>query len=593
VKEVLPRLIRIARVGKMTYTVIIRKEMIMPHFSRLFVATLFVFAANTQAQLMTDAGYQDLDTCPYSEPFDQYEVPTKISSGSLMYGSGCIDTDRFRPPVILENNEQMIRFANYRHNPRVNGEKTAESYYIAEINKSAAIDAVFFHVVRFPTGVKGVTAAHTQYRMRFVQENAVKLTSQVDGHVVYANDIVISYEASRPKNVPYNFAAGVVDNYLVVARVMSGRQRLDESYANETEQFLLEFPQPGDDWKLLTASLVDGNDIVYKQFYNTLRPNCTTKAFDMIDKLESLQGGNFAPFLTELSPNPIAAPSVEALRDRGILKACYANLRTELDAGQGGVIDCPSQVVGPEFPLLAQVEDYPYSVVVATESESGSEQALRKAKSVAYQLAPKVAANLYGSLMLVSSEEEFSILKTMKRLAPTLKQALEEVNSELSDSPASLSLYLMPWSGEGTEVDVMSTLNVEARLPSDTFETSYTTLSQNERDGLYAAMDANRGSELPVHLLGIALHMTLIKDASTAQIQILGQLSPQTKPLSVENDQVTITRLVVPEAQDFTEPTLVLINLNQDMNSEIPVMNAEFGPYSYADVYGNSGHMVN
>jgi hypothetical protein len=150
VKEVLPRLIRIARVGKMTYTVIIRKEMIMPHFSRLFVATLFVFAANTQAQLMTDAGYQDLDTCPYSEPFDQYEVPTKISSGSLMYGSGCIDTDRFRPPVILENNEQMIRFANYRHNPRVNGEKTAESYYIAEINKSAAIDAVFFHVVRFP-----------------------------------------------------------------------------------------------------------------------------------------------------------------------------------------------------------------------------------------------------------------------------------------------------------------------------------------------------------------------------------------------------------------------------------------------------------
>ena len=185
-----------------------------------FLVALVALSTPIFAQSL--AGFTD-ESCRETE--DQYETPTKLSEGSKSWGGQCINTERFRPPVIIENTAEKIKFANYLHQGK---------YWIAEIDKSAPIEKTFFHIVRFEV-VSGITAAHTQFRVRFENNDAVKLTSQTDSETTSINDIVVSYEASRPKDIGYNFALGAVDNYLLVGRVMSGRQRQDESTENTTE----------------------------------------------------------------------------------------------------------------------------------------------------------------------------------------------------------------------------------------------------------------------------------------------------------------------------------------------------------------------
>lgn len=509
----------------------------------------------------TYAGFTDED-CRETE--DQYETPTRISDGSKSFAGGCIDTDRFRPPVLIEDTDSVFKFANYKH---------LGKYWIAEVPKSAPIDKTFFHIVRFDV-VSGITAAHTQFRVRY-KEDAIRLTPQDgQGDSISINDIVVSYEASRPKNNPYNFALGAVDNYLLVGRVLSGRQRQDESTENTTEQYEMILNQ-AEASQLLYDSLIDSKDIVFKGFYNTLNPNCTTQIFHRIDELPSVKAKNPQPFLTVISNNPIAAPSLKALEQRGILGPEYATLYDEMDRDIHTAPDGGSS--SSSLNLLAEVEGYPYSIVFAADSQADSKEIVEKGKAVAYQLAPQIAQRLAASLMLSAASDDFSLLGTLKDLAPSMRASLDSINSQLTDEMSYVSLYLTPWNGSGTRVNVMETLDVPARLPFESYDSTYSDIAFSE--GLYEAMDANKNSGQPFHLLSVAVHLALQKDNSALQIQVYGQLNPQSKELVASNDKIDIHTFEVPETPSHLNPPSMVLNLTQKANEELPTLRAEFGPY--------------
>lgn len=547
----------------------------------------------------TAATVQDLNECPVKNSADQYERPVKIASGSMFYADQCLDTDRFRHPIILPSTDS-IKFANYHHSLQPQQDPTTARYYIAEIKNSekTQIENTFFHVVRFSTGVAGVTAAHTQFRVKFKNAKAVKLTDQLTGDVVYTDDIVISYEAARPKDVPYNFAFGSWDNFVLVTRALSGRQRQNESYANETEQYPLKFQNKSEGWDLLVSSIQEGNDIKYNEYYNTVKPNCTTKVFDQIDQVPSVKNKGVEAFLTELSPNPIAGPSIQGLIDRGVLKAGdrYANLRAELDEGKKK--HDGTDVIVESSPFFAQVKGFPYSIVFAAHSDVNNEKLMKEAKATFYKLLPEISAKMYSSLASMSIKEELSPVDTLKMISPILQTIMQDLNKNLTNDEQFLSIYFMPWDGTGKEVDVLKELNVPARLSSDTFESNFGDVASDSifKDGFYDAMDINKNSDLPATLLGLGLHMTLKKDASKSLIQFMAQLTPQTKDLNVVNDQVVIKKLEIPYDTKSANPAVMILNMEAEYNEALPRVYAQFGPYAgiqgYADESGFGGKFV-
>jgi hypothetical protein len=78
------------------------------------------------------ASVQDLTNCPLQNQSDKYENPAKISGGSMFYADQCIDTNRFRHPVMIDSADS-IKFANYHHSIKPKQDPLTARYYIAEI----------------------------------------------------------------------------------------------------------------------------------------------------------------------------------------------------------------------------------------------------------------------------------------------------------------------------------------------------------------------------------------------------------------------------------------------------------------------------
>lgn len=238
-----------------------------------FEATTSPLTLSRDMQVGEKAAKPDA-SCALS-PADPYERPHRIGLGSQKYAQQCVDTDRFRFSEILKQTKSEWTFSNYRHQ---------NEYWTATLGLNTIVEHVFFQVVRFEA-ISGVIAAHTQIRLKFSNQTPLKLQSQLDPQKTTESlDLVISFEASRPVGTPYNFALGAVDNYVSVARILSGAQRLAESTENITEQYELSIPQ---DEKLHIALLAleksarDG----FMRFYNTISENCTTDAFAVLDSL--------------------------------------------------------------------------------------------------------------------------------------------------------------------------------------------------------------------------------------------------------------------------------------------------------------------
>lgn len=495
---------------------------------------------------------------------DSYETATRIGSESKKFAGQCIDTDRFRPAVIIENTAKALTFANYKHG----GE-----YWTATLSKKAKVDAIVFHIVRFDV-VSGVTAAHTQFRVRLEKGSELELVSQLDkSKKATTNDIVISYEASRPKDVPYNFALGAFSNYVSVARALSGEQRQAESVENTTEQYLLNVPS---DVALntLVSAIEQSDKEKFSRIYNTLKPNCTTEVFDLFDKMPAVAAKNPEPFLTVLSNDPVAGPSIEALSQRGLLKQRVANLKEELETGAN---EAPAdKVPKAKNPLLVTVEGAPYALVFVVDADQ-NEKAMLEAQKLAYGLFPQVAQQVVSSLMLNEGDSE-NLVTSLSALGPQIKKQLKALDKNLPQEASFVTMYLAPWNGQGTKLDVMKQLDVPVRLPFETYQVDYKEI-YGVTSGLNQAAALQKKSPAPFGVLGFAVHMYLAKGNSKVTIQGMGQLGPQEKPMAVSNDQVDIHMLEIPSPADASLAPVAIVNFSQAVSEDVPEIKVNFGPF--------------
>ncbi len=523
----------------------------------IIIFTLTALVPLAQAQISTPQISHPDSLCSFSN--DVFEIPTRIGMASKKYSSQCIDTDQFRPVIITQETNESIVFANYYHNNK---------YWTAELRKTAEVESVYFHIVRFNI-VTGVTAAHTQYRVKFKDGHQLKLKLQDSTKSIETsvNDLVVSFEAARPKNIPYNFALGAVDNYLSVARILSGAQRVSEKGDNDTEQYEILIPE---NEKLLFTlmGIQKSNEYGFSRFYNTLRPNCTTDVFDLIDELPSQQANKAEPFLTVISNDPVAGPSLEGLQERGLLGQRYADLKADIIDGETLAPVQANHV--PQLELLANIKGLPYSLVFIEENTTTNTVA---AKSVAYKLAPKIAQQI-GSLLMSSKEN--TILGTLDALSPLLKKSLKEVNTQLTDKPSMLSLYLVPWDKSGKKINPIKDLGAPARLPFNAYETNpkhFKKISQ----GYAQASKKQMKTSKPFSLLGIALHMFLQKDKSVITVQTMANLGHQQQNLKASNNQVDIFNFEIPQAYTVRQQPIVLMNLSQNYQEELPRFKINFG----------------
>lgn len=524
---------------------------------------LFSVLAFTQALASNTVAVND-PSCALSKS-DPYETPTRVGSGSALYAGQCLDTDRFRPAILVEENDEYIKFANYKHE---------DKYWTATLKKNAQIAKVYFQVVRFDV-VTGVTAAHTQFRVIFQKGSEIELSLNTDASVkAQIQDLVVSYEASRPnaQEIPYNFAHGFIDNYISVARVMSGVQRLAESTENTTEQYELNFPLEEDKMALVLGAIEQSSKEKFSRFYNTLKPNCTTEVFDLIDRLPSQKNKGNEPFLTVISNDPVAGPSVTALKERKILKARYANFRDDVELGK--IAPPVDEIKTSKERFLPEIEGSPYSLVFSV-PEQGDQKLLKVAKETAYQLVPKLAQAIGSSLMLADSSLLMSSLNT---ISESMKGELKNINSKLSDEPTVVTLYFIPWDQSGKKVDVLKEMNVPAKLPFKAFEITTQNIYKVSAS-IQKASEVDAENPKAFGVLGAAVQLYLVKDASQITIQVIGNLGPQTKSLEVSNDQVDITQFVIEEASRATDQSIALINFSQLYGKDEPNLQIQFGPF--------------
>ncbi len=534
----------------------------MKYFFLLIIISLYSF--NLFAQVATNDS-----RCSKTNNQDIFENPTRIGNQSNKYSGQCIDSDRFRNAEVINNNEEEIQFANYQHQ---------NSFWKATINKNSVIKAVYFQIVRFNV-VSGITAAHTQMRFAFEEPEVLKLESQQRTETTFNSDLIISFEASRPEGVSYNFAHGAVDNYLSVARVVSGAQRLSESTENIIEQYELNISQE-ERMQLLINGIELSDSTKFNRFYNTIKPNCTTDLFDLIDALPSQQLKNPEPFLTVISNDPIAGPSIEGLKERNLLLTRFANLRDEVERGESKPpTDEPS--TKNSLSLLADIEGFPYSLIFVSDGKIRNEQVLKSIKKMAYQVAPQLVQRLGASLMLAEDQASFSLLGALEELSPLLKTELEKLNDQLPSEDSQVSLFFAPWNGSGRTINVLKEIDVEARLPFETYEADFDDIDPLF-EGLGRAVSIKGQSKESYSLLGMGIHLHLKKNDSQILMQVLGQLGPLVKKFDPikETEQADLYSFNIPNFTRTPEQPMVLFNLQQSSKQNEANFNLEFGPFS-------------
>jgi hypothetical protein len=497
-----------------------------------------------------------------------YEATHLMPAGSEDFEGRAVDTQKFRPAYITSTQEASeFKFENYLHDDR---------FWSAELSKNAQVESVYVHVVRFEV-VSGITAAHVQLRMKMAEGSEITLIS--GDETIKRKDIIVSFEAGRPEGEGYNFFKGLKNNYVLVGRVASDIQRLSEyDKNNKTEQYALSL-SADEKKKLLFDALQRSHDGGLNKFYNTLKPNCTTEVFTLIDALPSLKDSGLAPFLTVLSNDPVAGPTIEALDQRGVLEGRHANLRAELERGE--TLPPKESILKPKAELLPTIEGFPYSIVMMSPEELKGSAELAAAKKTAYTLAPKFMQTFVSNLMVDEAGKSDALLKAFKELGGHMKEGLKEIDGQLGDTDSSFSLYLTPWSADlGQEVDVMKELDVDVRLPLKTFEADQNNVNQNEVfTGLNDAMAVHAENSTAFGVMGVVVQVNLVKGALSMSMQAVGHLGDMKKEMLVENDQVNIKEVVVPDHQNILDQPVAILDLTQNLNDDVPKFKLSFGAF--------------
>lgn len=503
-------------------------------------------------------------------PDDPYSIQYQFTEGSKKFAGQIIETDRFRHPVVIKETKEHIEFANYLHDGK---------YWIARLNKSAQVDRTYFHVVRF-AAVPGVTAAHTQYRVIFKPGSEVELRSQTGGsEVEKVNDVVISYEASRPAGIPYSFVEGIRDNYAIVARALSGQQRVSESLENSTEQYELNL-QSHESMELLLSSIIKGDQDRFSRFYNTLLPNCTTEVFTRLDELSTRKHLKFEKFLTVLSNDPIAGPSLRDLKVRGLLGARGPNLKAEFLEGQTTYVPTKKdqeQRLGIFPEELAEQYSLVFHTPGGAELSKREKQVIAQAQKELYQLIAQVLQSSLSTVALDQMDGQALFQEGLLKVHTTIKEFVSRLDQSIpAGFESNLAFYFAPFVGsEQDEITEQIVQGLPARLPFKTYKAVDLYQIRQAPGKVRSAFEeeAQRKGLTPpaFHMSAAVVQLHLERGVSKAEVQIVGGLNHIERPLGIEQGPVRLASLQA-------NPSMVLIGLKHQVGETTPPqVHVEFG----------------
>lgn len=510
---------------------------------------------------------------------DPADLGWRLTENSLLYPNQCINSVRFRPILNFKMDQATASFDNYHHD---------NTYWKATVPvKKGSVKKVYFHILRFPV-LESIIAAHTQ--LRFVLEkDAVQL--ERNGQTTSHDDVLISYEAGFPKEVSYNFAAGGIPAYASLVKVMSTVQKQNDNSKNPLEQYELDLTEE-ERTQLFRDALNFSSNLGMEQFYNTLRPNCTTAAFDLIDGLPRFKG-QYKPFLTALSvTDPIAGPSIEALLQRKLISARAQDFPDELQGKfESKPLPPPSQSLAA---FLVQVPDQPWSLVNILPDTSGLSETEQKTilglREKLITIFPTLFQS-YASVILLSSKEERGqklFLNTLKEFIMRLPAVIEEVNENLPEERKDIAIFFVPHPALKTSTD-LTPLGIPAALPfavndyqlSDA-DPKTKAIYQVVGQSIYQAGQMNPPEKTKeAFLTGIGITIQLQKNKSKVTTQLSAALSTLENAMESVSPQVTIKKVAVPKMDANEARSSLVITHVQDAQSQEanPLVDVQFGPF--------------
>jgi hypothetical protein len=517
---------------------------------------------------------------------DPNDLGYRFTDNSQLYKGQCVDGSRFRPIKNLVVTSTTATFDNYGHDRK---------FWKAELPlEKTKIAAVYFHVQRFPV-VEGVIAAHTEMRFVFKGKDGVKLTQ---GSSVQAtnDDILISFEAAFPKKVSYNFALGAFPNYARVAKIMSTSQKQSDSTAT-MEQYELNL-SPDEMIDLLKSTLEYSAKIGIEEFYNTLRPNCTTEAFDMIDLLPRFKG-KFPPFLTMISPDPIAGPSIEALQKRQLIKQRVQDYADEVKGVQQ-VLPVPV-VKSAMATFLPDVGGRPWTLVTVLPDTSRlspvEKKTIESLRTELITALPSLIQN-YGSVMMLSSADQKGralFMTTFKTFAQMMPAYLRKINSELPNEAMQIGMYFAPYESAATSTSLVS-LGIPAQVP---FALNDIQLSDADSKSSQVFYELGQGIDQAgqvgspamqkAFLMGANIIVKAQKDNSVVTTQLMAGLGAMESALNVVDPKVTISKIVIPEVRSAHARPAMLVSHVQPVAEKKLRENLDIQFGSFGGLAGTSG----
>lgn len=504
---------------------------------------------------------------------DRYAPAVSLTEASPQFKGQCLDVQVFRSALRVSDDGQRTQIANFIHD---------NQYWVASFPKNHQVfDKAFYQIQRFPV-VKGVEAAHVQLRIRLKPDHFIELQNQLDpSQHARVNSFILSFEAGRPAGTEYNFALGAFDNYVLVGRVASGEQRWMERKTTATEQYELALSAQ-EIAELTLAGLARSEARGVNQFYNTLRPNCTTELIDLLDALPRFKG-KFSPFLTVISPDPIARPSLEALERRQLLRGRVQDMNTEFSGPLGKKdqkLPMPTKKAA-ELSFLPQVAGLPWTLVMATPDDRDLTPSEREAvaqiqKDVVRKI-PLFLQGLGAVLMLNANSDQKSaavMAYVFDKVQSELVRGLREMNTKLTPQIRTLGLYLVPYDNQGKTLDLES-LGVPAALPFQLVEEQVDPENSRSQsvflkisEGSRRAADRGQKMKTQFYLQAVALKIQLQKDHSSSTSQVLLGLNPMNRPFAMTNSQVKFNEIQIPRAEDRIYRSVLLLTQRQEAFSK-------------------------
>lgn len=532
----------------------------------LFLFPITLFAQNKGAT-------QIASECKKTD--DQFELGAKFSEKTYQNKGQCLDEEVFRPAIITSDNDEFLEFANYQH---------AGKFWTTKISKSQPIEATYVQVLRFNV-VQGVTAAHVQYRMTFPKENPIILTAQDNsGETATVSDIIVSFEAARPKGVGYNFALGVLDSFAIIGRITSGEFKLEEKSKEGAifEQYQIDLGSDKNEIDVLINSIKRSAEYGVDTYYNTLWPNCTTEVFDLIDETLKLQEKGTERFLTVMSNDPIAGPTITALEDRSILIKRVADMRDEIENGS---TEAPEEKKPSKFQkkYLPSLPDTPYSLVIINPNEGRSEvidSIASQVKKDIRLMSPSVLQSVGSSLMLKKSDALELFKASIKGIIKDILKNVEKYESSLPEGEVlQLSTLFTPWNQSmGKKLDPVQSSGIMMRSPFKTFEVPGSKKDLDEVENQYRNVYlSSEHLSLPFYLVGIQLSLHIEKDNSSVSLQLLGRLKKKKKSIEIRNDQLILDGFLIPEHEQKEKQASLVLTVKQKASMDVPTMRVSFG----------------